>query len=892
MVKDAGKLHTVPPARAMLLERHDKADSYNCWGWWHSAGAWRWPGSKGRIVMSRELTRLVSVLLVALLAACAHAQLPAGWTGADVGGSTPAGSVKYQSATETWTLQGDGKGIRGSSDQFYFVYKTLSGDGELVARVASLDPLLADWSMAGVMIRVFLVPGSPYLFMGVSANTVTQDHGITFWGRENLNGAADQVSAGAVSAPYWVKVKRAGSTFSASASSNGRDWTEVYSTSVAGIPKVTYIGYAVTSEVAGKLITAVFDKGPVKVSEPNPADKAIHVAVPLLQWTAGVTAVSHNVYFGTNPTPGQAEFAANTPMQQTAYFPPVFLPDTTYYWRVDEIDAAGNVYKGDVWSLTTAPAKAYDPVPWDNRKGVEVQTKLTWMPGAGALSHDVYFGTDKAAVKAGDASVFAGNVLPSAYEPETLAANTTYYWRVDERGPGDTVQTGAIWSFKTVGPGIGVKAQYFKGIDLSGAPVLTQIEDSINHNWGSGDVAPGLSDAVSARWRAALEVPFTEAYQLITTTDDGVRLWLDGRLIINNWTNHGSTDDVARVDLVAGQVCLLQMDYYENGGSAVAQLSWQSPSIPRQIIPGGSLLLPVVAMTPYPASGAVNTPQTLMLHWTAGDSATDQDVYFGDNADAVADADTSTTGVYHGRQALNVTKFDPGVLEWGKTYYWRVDEVNAAAADSPWKGSVWSFTTADFLVVDDFESYTNDIGDRVFQTWLDGYGYTEPQTVQGNGTGAVIGHDIWTASSPYYGGAITEIHIIHTGGQSMPMDYNNATAPYYSETERTWTAPQNWTVKGMNTLVLYVRGEATNAPARLYIVVQDGAGHTAVVAHSDPATVSDTQFVEWTIPLTSLTGVNTAAVKKMYIGVGDRSAPKAGGAGTLYIDDIRVIKAE
>jgi len=842
--------------------------------------------------MSRELTCLVSVLLVAFLAACVHAQLPAGWVGADIGGSTPAGSVKYQSATEAWTIQGDGKGIRGTTDQFYFVYKTLQGDGELAARVASLDPLLSDWSMAGVMIRVLLTPGSPYVFMGVSANTVTKDHGLSVWGRTGMGTAPDYAAGGAMTAPYWVKVKRAGDTFSSYSSPDGKEWTLWDSTDAPGIPKTIYIGYAVTSEVPGKLITAVFDKGPATASEPNPPDKAVNVAAPLVRWTPGVTAAAHDVYFGTNPTPGQAEFAGHLPLQQTLYFSPVFLPDTTYYWRVDETDAAGNVYKGDVWSFTSAPARAYSSVPWDNHKGVDVQTKLTWLSGAGAISHDVYFGTDKAAVKAGDASVFKGNVLPTSYQPEALAANTTYYWRVDERGPGDTVQTGAVWNFKTTGPGVGVKAQYFRGIEVSGVPVLTQIENSIDHNWGGAEVAPGLSDTVSARWRAALEAPFTETYDLITTSDDGVRLWLDGRLIINHWTNHGSTDDVARVDLVAGQVCLLQMEYYENTGSAVAQLSWQSPSIPRQIIPGGSLLLPMGAMASYPANAAVNVPQVLLLHWTAGDSATNHDVYFGDNADAVADADTSTATLYQGRHALNVTKFDPGTLEWGKTYYWRVDEVNTAAAESPWKGNVWSFTTADFLVVDDFESYTNDIGDRVFQSWIDGYGYTEPQVVQGNGTGAVIGHDIWTTTGPYYGGSIAEIHIVHSGGQSMPMDYNNATAPYYSETERAWTTPQNWIVKGMNTLVLYVRGQATNVPARLYVAVQDSAGHTAVVAHSDPATVSATQFVEWRIPLTDLTGVNAATVKKMCIGVGDRSTPKAGGAGTLYIDDIRVVKVE
>jgi hypothetical protein len=847
--------------------------------------------------MCRTTICLVAILSIMSLVPSAQAQLPAGWTSQDIGGPSAAGSAQYQAATDTWTIKGDGTGIMGSSDQFRYVYKTLNGDGELVARVASIDPPVSDWSMAGVMIRVVpTLPGSPFIFMGVTVNSDAKDHGVTLLYRTAVGGAALPESAGAMSTPYWVKVKRTGDTFAGSVSPDGKTWTEVGSDTAAGIPKTTYIGYAVTSSVGGKLVTAVFDKGPAKATEPNPADKAIHVAMPLLNWTPGVITAFHDVYFGVNPTPGQAEFMAHLPLSQNTYYPPsVFAPDTTYYWRVDEIGTDGKtVYTGDVWSFTSAPAAAYAPEPWDNRKGVEVEADLTWLPGAGATSHDVYFGTNKAVVQAGDASVFKGNQIQLTFEPGTLAVNTTYYWRIDERLDDGTVRQGPVWSFKTIGPGIGVKAQYFRDITVTGAPILTQIENSIDHNWGGDAIAAGLSDSVSARWTADLEVPFSETYQLITTSDDGVRLWLDGKPLINHWNNHGSTDDAATVDLIGGQVYRLQMEYYENTGSAVAILSWQSPSIQRQVIPAGPLLLPLRATTPYPANKAADVPQTLELHWSPGDNATHHDVYFSDNAQAVADADTMATGVYRGQQAGGSMVYDLGTLEWGKTYYWRVDEVNMASADSPWRGSVWSFTTANFLVVDDFEDYTNDIGGRIFQTWLDGYGYTEPQDVPGNGTGAVVGHDIWSTDSPYYGGTIAETGIVHGGSQAMPMDYNNVISPYYSETERTWITSQDWTVNGMNTLVLYVRGTAANDPGPLYVVVQDKNGKTVVVNHPDVAALTAVQWSEWKIPLKTFTdaGVSVAAIKKMYIGVGDRKAPTKGGAGTLYVDDIRVIKSE
>jgi len=827
--------------------------------------------------MRKELMVPVSLLLTIGFATNLFGQLPAGWTGKDIGSPAAAGSVQYDKTTGAWTIRGDGTGIRGKSDQFYYVYKTLSGDGELTARVASIDPPLADWSMAGVMIRVLLTPGSPYVFMGVSANTDTRDHGVTVWGRGSMDGVPEYDAAGALSAPYWVRVKRAGDTFSSHSSPDGKVWTQVDSTEAPGIPKSIYIGYAVTSEVSGKLVTAVFDNGPTKATAPSPADGAKDVVTALLSWTPGVLAVTHNIYVGTTPNLGAADYQGQSPGGAAMYFhAPGLTPGTTYYWRIDEVALDGKtVYAGDIWSFTTAVQAAYGPQPWNGVYGVAVEADLAWTPGAGAVSHDVYFGKDKAAVAVGDASTFKGNQLLPNYDPGTLADHTTYYWRIDEHDTGGAVHPGPVWRFTTVGPETGVQAQYFRGVELAGSPLATRVEQGIDHSWGGAEIAGGQSDSVSARWTADLLAPFSGTYQLITTTDDGVRLWFDGRRIINNWTNHGSTDDTAAVSLVAGQFYRLEMEYYENTGSALAILSWQGPSLSRQVVPAGVLLLPRRAVTPYPANMAQDVPPAPVLHWSAGKGATGHDVYFGDTADAVTNADPTTAGVYQGRQAADAATFESGDLEWGKTYYWRVDEVNSADAASPWTGAVWSFTTANFLVVDDFESYTDDEGNRIYQTWIDGLTNTN---------GSQVG---------YMDAPFAEQTIVHGGYQSMPISYDNAKTPWYSEAVRAWTTPQDWTVNGGNTLVLYVRGAAANTAQPLYLVVEDKAAHTAVVTHSDASVTASGQWTEWRVPLGNLSsaGVNVAAVKKLYLGTGDRAKPAPGGAGRIYIDDIRVIKS-
>jgi hypothetical protein len=621
---------------------------------------------------------------------------------------------------------------------------------------------------------------------------------------------------------------------------------------------------------------------------PNPRNGAmINQTWATLKWRAGTFAVAHEVYFGESFEKVSAATPADTDVfvgRQSAAelsvgtaggpYPGGLVPGKTYYWRVDEINESkpDSPWKGTVWSFQVQPLTAWKPYPADGMKYVDPEQDLSWEKGMGVLFHLIYFGESFDQVN----SIPAGGWMSvtAAYDPGTLQLDKTYYWRVDEFA-GALTHKGPVWSFTTRGSSGGVKAQYFKGMELAGEPVLTQTEGSIDHLWASAEIAAGLADNVSARWTANLQVPFTESYRLITTSDDGVRLWLDGRLVIDNWTDHGTTDNTATANLVAGQNYAIRMEYYENTGDAVAQLSWESSSLPRQIIPQGWLQLPLWATSPSPAHNATNTQQELTLQWLAGDEATHQDVYFGDNAEAVANADSSTTGIYQGRQAVEEVTFDPGPLDWNKTYYWRVDEINTANAASPWKGSVWSFTTADFIVVEDFESYTDEEGSEIFMTWIDGWADSS--------SGSRVGYLI----PPY-----AEQKIFHGGRQSMPLDYNNVASPYYSEAQRTWDTPQNWTLKGADTLVLFIRGNARNQAAPLYVVVEDTAGHSGTATQTDTAVVTATTWTEWKIPLSSFTaaGVKANSIEKLTIGVGSRTSPAPGPAGLLYIDDIRVTK--
>jgi hypothetical protein len=273
----------------------------------------------------------------------------------------------------------------------------------------------------------------------------------------------------------------------------------------------------------------------------------------------------------------------------------------------------------------------------------------------------------------------------------------------------------------------------------------------------------------------------------------------------------------------------------------------------------------LTAYHPTPADGAVDVGPAPKLVWLPGQAAIEHHVYFGNSLDAVTQAAAATD-----KGATKETSFSPGSLEGATTYYWRVDETVAGGPVRP--GPVWSFTT--YLPIEDFESYTDDEGSRIYETWVDGWT---------NKTGSTVGN----LQAPF-----AERGIVHGGAQAMPLDYNNVNSPYYSETERTFAPVEDWTTNGLEVLIVSVRGRTSNVAGQLYLVVEDSTGKKATVVHPDAAIAKAAAWVEWKVPFSELTaaGVNMARVKKLYVGVGDKANPAPGGTGRLYIDDIRATK--
>ena len=137
----------------------------------------------------------------------------------------------------------------------------------------------------------------------------------------------------------------------------------------------------------------------------------------------------------------------------------------------------------------------------------------------------------------------------------------------------------------------GLDVTYYDNPDFTGTEV-TGSAQTVDFDWGGGSPEPGIgSDGFSARYTGQVQAPTSGEYTFTTTSDDGVRLFVDGKLLVDNWTDHGPTDDSGTITLEAGKKYDVRLDYFENGGGAVAKLSWQYPGQDRQIIPSSNLFL-------------------------------------------------------------------------------------------------------------------------------------------------------------------------------------------------------------------------------------------------------------------------------------------------------------
>jgi hypothetical protein len=511
-------------------------------------------------------------------------------------------------------------------------------------------------------------------------------------------------------------------------------------------------------------------------------------------------------------------------------------------------------------AVKPVPAHEAGDVP---RDGVVLQ----WTPGDFAETHDLYLGTsfddvnDASLTDPLGAAVYDGLDV-NAFTLERLLFDTTYYWRVDEvNAPADPgTLKGNVWQF-TVEP----EALEVLSVTATASSVGSETEGPENTVNGAGLLNGTHTTDGSAMWVSSGSEPGGAGIEF----DLGrvqvlahMQVWnhnLDSELLLGfgfkdtrietsldgeTWTELKSLElaqATSNNDYIGEEVAL-------DGTAArhvrlTALSNWSSLGIQQYGLSEVRFYaLPVQAREPSPPIDAMGVSVQETLRWRAGREAAQHEVLLGTEPDALA------------TEWVDDPRFETSLL-LEQTYYWQVNEVNEAGTLPVWPGELWSFTTASYIVIDDFEMY--DSKDHfIYASWLDGFDNPSEN-------GSVVGN-----------GDEPETAIVYAGNKSMPLGYGNGGA---AVSRATYTLPEAQSANqyGIQTLVLYVHGAADNVVGQLSLEIND----QKVADYPGPQT--DLQEPQWHTWPVDLAASGVTSIESLALVV-------AGGQGKLMIDEIRL----
>jgi len=574
-----------------------------------------------------------------------------------------------------------------------------------------------------------------------------------------------------------------------------------------------------------------------------------------LTWAPGKQAIWHDVYFSQNLTYVQN---GNTQAYQgrsthSAFTPPILKGQTTYYWRIDEIELDGQTqHLGPIWSFKTMPSS---PVldthlralwTWDEGQGItaadtsgfrhhaQILGTPLWVNGVlgAAIELD---GIDDYAIAAGDnMPIGAGEFTVSAWIHPYVHSHTILAWGNSQANQANEIRLmqghlcrHSFW---------GNEAVFETG--------------SLANEWHH--LAVGFNGLTRKAFVDGKEVPLVSSSGATETPKVSAS---EVTLGANPWVEHDKFDGM-----------LDEVRIYNTNlkAQAVRDLHLRAQWQASQPTPANKSTVDVVNH----------------LTWQAQGPHLGFDVYFGTDLELVQTATTSDqTGTYLG--PIKDPQADVALpTDTENTYYWRVDTI---AQDVTVKGHVWTFNTVRSYIVEGFETYTEHSPFRIYQTWIDGGGFTEPVVQPGNGSTAIVGY----GTAPY-----TENYIVFSGSQAMPLRFSNGDTPYYAEATRIFDTPEDWSLSDYQTLSLAFYGLNSNtslASESLYLTLSDSQGRQDTIRYPGPVNqYSDAQWHSWHIPLSSLILLDLSDIASVSIRMGDNNTSSAGGNGVLYIDELRL----
>ncbi len=536
--------------------------------------------------------------------------------------------------------------------------------------------------------------------------------------------------------------------------------------------------------------------------------------------------------------------------------------------------------------------KASEPQPGNDSGDVLRNVILSWKPGIYPGTHTIYFGTDFNDVNDG-AALISEKQADTTYDLGSLDFGTTYYWRVDEVNDSAdaTVYTGNIWSFTTEAYALKIPSGNITASASSQASDIQVPENTINESGLDPNHMDLHTKITQDMWStdpaafgepAWIQYDFDKVYKL-----HQMLVWnYNGEVILSGfgvkdvnieysedgqtWNQLADANQFAKAPGTTGYEYNTTVDF--NGLAAksvrINILSNWGGGLYNQygLSEVRFMYIPVRAREPYPAD-MNDVPTDVTLSWRAGREAQQHIVSLSTDQQAVSDGNAVIT-------TIGEASYGPLSLDLGSTYYWRIDEVNDTATPTTWIGDVWNFNTQEYIVVEDFERYTDDDPNRIWDVWSDGW--------DDNNNGSTMGYP-----NPDFiaGEHYVETDIVHGGEQSAPIFYDNSSATYSEVSVNTSNLAigSDWAPGSPETLVLWFYGDPNNTPADMYIKINS----KKVSYQGDPDNLTRPRWNQLNIDLSEF-GVDIGSITTLVIGFERTITPAV--ESMVFVDDIRLYR--
>jgi hypothetical protein len=545
------------------------------------------------------------------------------------------------------------------------------------------------------------------------------------------------------------------------------------------------------------------------------------------------------------------------------------------------------IFNGVAVAAGVLPTGATNPKPQNEAVDVQRDSILTWTPGIYAASHNLFFSTDfndvnEATVTNPLSATVVEDLDVNSYEPGRLEFDTVYYWRVDEVNAPSAPGTyyGPVWSFTAEPVALKVPASDITAV--ASASYGGDPNNTINEVGLDPENMDQHSNIQSDMWLSAAEAPnsvwirfdFEKEYKLHQMLvwnynypgsllnagfkDVIVEYSLDGQ----TWTE---VPDVPQFEKGTGKNGYKYNTVVDLGDVVATSIRIRQQTNWGMAVSGLSEVrftcIPVWSREPKPENEAVEVPWATGLAWRAGREADQHKVYISTDEQMVIDGNAPV-------DTVSDNSYSP-TLTLSQTYYWRVDEVNNAEVPALWAGDIWSFTTEDYVTVDDFEDYNDIQPDTVWDTWIDGL------------TDSTYGASrMGNEYEPF-----CEEEIFYGGVQSVPLYYNISNQAISEVVANTFNLEigSDWTKGSPEALVLWFYGNPGNSTDKLYIKLNNSQ---KVYYNGDLLNVTRPLWWQWNVDLSEF-NVNLVNVQSITIGL-----EKAGSGveSFIYIDEIRLYR--